>query len=414
MFAEIITIGDELLIGQTIDTNSAWIGEQLSLMGVQVYQISAIRDDETHILKALDEAKERVNVVIITGGLGPTKDDITKHTLCKYFKTELVLNSAVFEGLKERYDRYNVPFNTSNQAQALVPKSCTVLPNTRGTASGMWFEENGVIFISLPGVPFEMKGILTDEGFPKLKTYFNTPSILHKTVRTIGIPESKLAEILENWEDSLKENELKLAYLPAPGFVRLRITGINDHPEKVALIQQKAAELLALIGDAIYGEEKETLEEVIGRKLLQQNKTVSTAESCTGGSIAKKLTSIAGSSAYFKGSIIAYANEIKINILNVPQQDIETYGAVSQTVVEQMAENARRIMRTDYAIATSGIAGPTGGSEEKPVGTVWIAVASNEKVVSLKYVLPYNNRERNIAVATSYALNFLRTSFLID
>lgn len=413
MLAEIITIGDELLIGQTVDTNSAWIGEQLSLIGIRVHQISSITDDEQHIIDALDEAKKRVNIVIMTGGLGPTKDDITKHTLCKYFNTELELNNSILEHLKERYAQFKVPFNESNQGQALLPKSSIILPNTRGSASGMWFEENNVVFISLPGVPYEMKGILTDEGFPKLVTHFETPNVIHKTIRTIGIPESKLAQTLEEWEYSLKENDLKLAYLPSPGFVRLRISGFDNNGLKEAIIQKKIEELPNLIGNAIYGQEKETLEDVIGKLLTMQNKTISIAESCTGGNIAKTLTNISGSSTYFMGSIVSYANDVKINLLNVSEEDIKSHGAVSQTVVEQMAKSTRTLMRTDYAISTSGIAGPTGGSDEKPVGTVWIAVASAEKTISKKFLMPYNNRERNIAVSSSFALNLLRTEFLI-
>lgn len=413
MLAEIITIGDELLIGQTIDTNSAWIGEQLSLIGIKVHQISSITDNEEHIVRAIDEASERVDIVIMTGGLGPTKDDITKHTLCKYFNTELELNQPILERLKERYAQFNVPFNSSNQAQALLPKSCTVLPNTRGSASGMWFEKDGKVYISLPGVPYEMKGILTDEGFPKLVKHFETPNVTHRTIRTIGIPESKLAEKLEDWENDLKTKDLSLAYLPSPGFVRLRISGTDINGEKSPLIESKVEELLLLLGNAVYGYEKESLEVVIGNLLTEQKKTISLAESCTGGTIAKLLTNISGSSAYFKGGIVSYANEIKMNVLKVLESDIKNHGAVSEPVVEQMANNIRLMMGTDYAISTSGIAGPTGGTEEKPVGTVWMAVSSKDKTICKKYLLPYNNRERNIKVSANYALELLRKEFLV-
>lgn len=413
MLAEIITIGDELLIGQTIDTNSAWIGEQLSLIGIRVHQISSITDNKEHIIKALNEASSRVQLIIMTGGLGPTKDDITKHTLCDYFNTDLTLNKKVFEFLKERYEKFNLSFTKVNQDQALLPTSCKLLPNSRGSASGMWFEKNKVVFISLPGVPYEMKGILTDEGFPRLVKHFNTPNVIHRTIRTIGIPESKLAYQLENWESSLAKHNLKLAYLPSPGFVRLRISGVEENEKLAPIIEEKIKELYLIIGDHIYGEEKERLEEVIGKLLKEKGKTLSTAESCTGGTIAKTLTNISGSSAYYNGSIVAYSNEAKINLLKVSKNDIELYGAVSQTVVEQMAKKARILLNTDFSIATSGIAGPGGGTEEKPIGTIWIAISSKEKIISQKLLLPYNNRERNISVTSSYALNILRKEFLI-
>lgn len=413
MFTEIISIGDELLIGQTINTNCAWIGEQLGLIGIKVHQVSTIADEEQHIVAALDEAKERVQVVIITGGLGPTKDDLTKHTLCKYFDTELVLHQDILERLEGLYQKYNVPFTEVNQEQAWLPERCTILPNTKGTASGMWFEKDDVIFISLPGVPHEMKDILSKEGFPRLKNQVNLPKVIHKTIRTIGQPESKLAQLLENWEDSLSDDDLKLAYLPSPGAVRLRVSGEQESGSGLEeIIQEKLDELPALIGDCIYGIDKESIEEVVGNLLTEMGKALCTAESCTGGSISRLLTSVSGSSAYFKGSIVAYANEIKINVLNVSADSIEKHGAVSEQVVEQMAKNARAILDTDYAIATSGVAGPTGGSEEKPVGTVWLAVASKNEVKTKKLSLPYNNRERNILVSANYALDFLRVQFL--
>jgi nicotinamide-nucleotide amidase len=413
MLAEIITIGDELLIGQTIDTNSAWIGEQLSLVGIRVHQISSITDNEQHIIKALDEASNRVQLVIMTGGLGPTKDDITKHTLCKYFNTELVLNAEKLEQLKERYKKFNVPFTKVNQDQALLPKSCLILKNTRGTASGMWFERNKVVFISLPGVPYEMKGILTDEGFPLLVKHFKTPNVIHKTIRTVGVPESILAQTIEDWESGLVKHHLKLAYLPSPGFVRLRISGIDKDGALAPIIDKEVDQLKLLIGEHIYGAEKETLEFVVGKLLTEKKQTISLAESCTGGNIAKRLTSTPGSSAYFMGGIVSYANEVKLSILNVSETDLKTNGAVSKEVVEQMASNVRSLLKTDYSIATSGVAGPTGGSEEKPVGTVWIAVSSANRTLSQKLLLPFNNRERNISVASSYALNLLRKEFLI-
>ncbi|MEE9352330.1 MAG: competence/damage-inducible protein A [Thiotrichaceae bacterium] len=415
MKAEIITIGDELLIGQTVDTNSGWIGEQLSLMGIKVHQVSSITDEENHIITALDEASKRAQIIILTGGLGPTKDDLTKHTLCKYFDTELVLNCDVLEKLEGLYKKYDVPFNAVNQEQALLPKACITLPNTRGTASGMWFEKDDIVYISLPGVPHEMKGILVKEGFPKLEAHFDLPLVVHKTVRTMGAPESKLAQILETWENSLVEHALKLAYLPSPGAVRLRVSGEASRSVNLdSIVQQKIDELPELIGDYIYGYEKESIQEVVGNLLLEQGKTLGTAESCTGGSISRLITGISGSSAYFKGSIVSYANEVKVNLLNVSPESIEKHGAVSEQVVTQMANNAREILQADYAVATSGVAGPTGGSAEKPVGTVWIAVAAENEVRSKKLTLPYDHRGRNISVSADYALAFLRSEFLVD
>ncbi|MEE9303977.1 MAG: competence/damage-inducible protein A [Thiotrichaceae bacterium] len=416
MLAEIIAIGDELLIGQTVDTNSGWIGEQLSLIGVRVHQVSSITDEETHIISALNDAAQRTQraqIIIITGGLGPTKDDVTKHALCKYFDTELVLDKEVLHKLQGSYEE---PYkNTVNEEQALLPKNCIILPNTRGTASGMWFEKDDIIYISLPGVPYEMKGILEEEGFPRLKEYFDTPIVVHKTVRTMGVVESKLAKTIEPWADSLAKFNLKLAYLPSPGAVRLRVSGESSQDvdlEKIVL--QKITELRAFIGEYIYGYESETIEEVVGKRLIAKGKTLCAAESCTGGSVSRLLTRLAGSSTYFKGGIVSYANDIKINLLKVSAQSIEKQGAVSQQVVEQMAANARELLQTDYAVATSGVAGPTGGSTEKPVGTVWVAVASATGVRSKKWVLPYNDRGRNIMVSANYALEFLRTEYLLD
>lgn len=412
MTAEIITIGDELLIGQTIDTNSAWIGEKLNLIGVKIDKITSIRDNEKEIINSLYESKNRANIVIITGGLGPTKDDITKLALCNFFDTELELNHDILEDLKERYSKFNVPLNKSNKDQALLPKKCTILPNKNGSASGMWFEKDEVVFISLPGVPYEMKGILSDFGFPKIIEHFKTPNVIHKTIKTIGIPESILAQKLEQWEIDLNNNNFKLAYLPSPGLVKLRISGVDNRGETLNFVQKKIDELTILLGNCIYGKEKDTLEKVVASILIKQNKTICFAESCTGGNLSKIITNISGASVYFRGSIVSYDNNVKINLLNIPKEDIINYGAVSKTVVEQMAKNVRKLMKTDYSIATSGIAGPTGGTTEKPVGTVWIAVSSKTKTISKKFITPYNNRERNIHTASIYALNLLRTEFL--
>jgi nicotinamide-nucleotide amidase len=407
MKAEIITIGDEILIGQIVDTNSAWMGQQLNLLGVEIYQVTSVHDDRSHILKAIDEAGRNADLVLITGGLGPTKDDITKKCLCEYFETELVFHPEVFEHVKSLLSSRNVIINQLNRDQALLPVNCTVLHNPVGTASGMWFEKSGTIFISMPGVPFEMEAIMTEEVFPRLKLLQKSRAIVHKTVLTIGIPESMLAERIEAWEDALPKY-IKLAYLPNPMMVRLRLSGYGtDELVLKTEIDKQVKRLLNLIPEAVFGYDNDNLGIVLGRMLVCSGKTMATAESCTGGSIAQLITSNPGSSAYFKGGVVAYSNEIKNKLLGVPDKIIEEYGAVSQEVAELMAVGARENLGTDYAVATTGIAGPDGGSDEKPVGTVWIAVAGANGVSSKKYVFKHN-RERNIIRSTHIALNMLR------
>jgi nicotinamide-nucleotide amidase len=407
MKAEIITIGDEILIGQIVDTNSAWMGQQLNLLGVEIYQVTSVHDDQSHILKAIDEAGRNADLVLITGGLGPTKDDITKKCLCEYFETELVFHPEVFEHVKSLLSSRNVIINQLNRDQALLPVNCNVLHNPVGTASGMWFEKNGTIFISMPGVPFEMEAIMTEEVFPRLKLLRKSRAIVHKTVLTIGIPESMLAERIEAWEDALPKY-IKLAYLPNPMMVRLRLSGYGtDELVLKTEIDKQVKRLLNLIPEAVFGYDNDNLGIVLGRMLVSSGKTMATAESCTGGSIAQLITSNPGSSAYFKGGVVAYSNEIKNKLLGVHDKIIEEYGAVSQEVAELMAVGARENLGTDYAVATTGIAGPDGGSDEKPVGTVWIAVAGANGVSSKKYVFKHN-RERNIIRSTHIALNMLR------
>jgi len=407
MKAEIITIGDEILIGQIVDTNSAWMGQQLNLLGVEIYQVTSVHDDQSHILKAIDEAGRNADLVLITGGLGPTKDDITKKCLCEYFETELVFHPEVFEHVKSLLSSRNVIINQLNRDQALLPVNCTVLHNPVGTASGMWFEKSGTIFISMPGVPFEMEAIMTEEVFPRLKLLRKSRSIVHKTVLTIGIPESMLAERIEAWEDALPKY-IKLAYLPNPMMVRLRLSGYGtDELVLKTEIDKQVKGLLNLIPEAVFGYDNDNLGIVLGRMLVSSGKTMATAESCTGGSIAQLITSNPGSSAYFIGGVVAYSNELKNKLLGVPDKIIEQYGAVSQEVAELMAVGARENLGTDYAVATTGIAGPDGGSDEKPVGTVWIAVAGANGISSKKYVFKHN-RERNIIRSTHIALNMLR------
>lgn len=407
MKAEIITIGDEILIGQIVDTNSAWMGQQLNLLGIEIYQVTSVHDNREHILRSIDDASKNADLVLITGGLGPTKDDITKKCLCEYFDTELVFHPEVFEHVKSLLSFRNVVINQLNRDQALLPANCTVLRNPVGTASGMWFEKDGVILISMPGVPFEMEAIMTEEVFPRLKQLGISQSIVHKTVLTIGVPESMLAEKIEKWEDALPKY-IKLAYLPSPMMVRLRLSayGTNELALKHE-IEKQVEELQSIIPDVIYGYDNDNLGIALGRMLIASGETMVTAESCTGGSIAQFMTSNPGSSAYFKGGVVAYSNEIKSKMLQVPAEVIEKHGAVSQEVAELMAVGARKALDADYSVATTGIAGPDGGSEEKPVGTVWIAVASSVGVLSKKYVFKHN-RERNIIRSTHAALNMLR------
>jgi nicotinamide-nucleotide amidase len=407
MKAEIITIGDEILIGQIVDTNSAWMGHQLNLLGIEVYQVTSVHDNREHILKAIDEAGRNADLVLITGGLGPTKDDITKKCLCEYFDTELVFHPEVLEHVKSLLSSRNVAINKLNHDQALLPASCEVLHNSAGTASGMWFEKNGTIFISMPGVPFEMEAIMTEEVFPRLRQMGIGQSIVHKTVLVIGLPESMLAEKIEKWEDALPEF-IKLAYLPSPMMVKLRLSGYGTDEKAIRTeIDEQVVKLLEIIPEYVFGFDNDNLGIALGRMLADRGKTMATAESCTGGSIAQFITSNPGSSAYFQGGIVAYSNEIKTNLLGVPSETIEKHGAVSQEVAEAMALGAQKALTADYAVATTGIAGPDGGTDEKPVGTVWVAVAGPTGIVSKKYVFKHN-RERNIIRTTHTALNMLR------
>ena len=413
MKCEVISIGDELLIGQTINTNASWIGEELNNLGFNIAHGAVISDNKEDIISALNIASSRSDIIIITGGLGPTKDDITKHTLTKYFNTSLELKKDIETSIIAYFKSVNRPILKSNLDQALLPKSCQVLSNTRGTASGMWFEKNNIIYISLPGVPYEMKGIMKEHVIPKLLSKMGGETVLvNKTIRTHGMGESFLAEIIKSWEDNLGSDNINLAYLPSPGIVKLRLSIIGL--DKLILekkLDDAIDELKALIPDQIYGYGNATLEGVVGELLKGRELTVATAESCTGGSIAKMLTSISGSSSYFNGSIVSYTNQSKVDLLNVNNNDIEKFGAVSQQVVEQMAEGVRNKLHTDYGISTSGIAGPSGGTKEKPVGTVWIAVASKNRIVSKKLKLGYN-RERNIHVSSLSVLNLLRLELL--
>ena len=411
MLTEIITIGDELLIGQVVDTNSAWMAQQLNLIGLKVYQITSVSDSREHILKALKEAAMRVDIILITGGLGPTRDDITKNTLCSYFNVGLKFDQKSFDIIESIFLSRGRTVTDINRKQAEVPENCTVIHNRLGTAPGMMFDVDNKIYISMPGVPTEMKGLMEHSILPLLKERFNLTPLVHKTILTQGVGESFLAEKITDWEDSLPVN-MKLAYLPATGMVRLRISASGNNEDVLRKeVEAELQKLLEIIPEYVYGFDEEKLEEIVGKLLRHQNKTISTAESCTGGFIAHKLTSIPGSSEYYMGSIVAYSNEVKKNQLEVDMTTIENYGAVSENVVRQMANHALRIFNTDVSIACSGIAGPAGGTPEKPVGTVWIAIATRDKTITKKLQLG-SHRERIIIETAQHALNMLRKILL--
>jgi nicotinamide-nucleotide amidase len=411
MRAAIITIGDELLIGQTIDTNSAWMGAELSKSGFDVYRITSVHDRREDILYALNEAAGKTDVVLITGGLGPTSDDITKQTLCEFFSTHLVMNYEVLSMIEEMMSHRNFPMNDKNRRQAEVPESCRVLKNAAGTAPGMWFEKDATIYIAMPGVPQEMKYLMTELILPELNQRFRSQVIIHRNIMTYGTFEAKLADILTEFESELPES-IKLAYLPASGIIKLRLTGTGeDHAILSGIINDQANKLYKIIPEYIYGEDEESLEMVVGRLLLSENKTLSTAESCTGGEIAHLITSVAGSSAYYKGSVIAYSNSVKTQLLGVQDYIITKHGAVSENTAREMAVGMRSLLNTDYALATTGIAGPDGGTESKPVGTVWMAVASERGTVTEKRVFG-NDRITNIRRFSLAALNLLRKQII--
>lgn len=411
MKAEIITIGDEILIGQTIDTNSAWIANQLNLIGIDITKITSISDKKEEIIKALNNAKQIVDLVLITGGLGPTDDDITKKTLAEYFNTKLVQNTEVLHHIEQFVIKRKAFMNERNIRQADVPENCTIIHNEIGTAPGMWFNQHGKTIISMPGVPFEMKRMMENSIIPELEKKRDSAHIIHKVILTQGWPESKLAEYLEEWEGQLPK-VISLAYLPSPGIIKLRLTAKGENKSQLEeLIDQETKKLEKIIPQLICGYHAEKLEEIIGNLLKERKETLSTAESCTGGNIAHLITSVPGSSDYFLGGTVAYDNSIKQNILRVTKSNIDNYGAVSKHVVEEMAVGVRELFKTDYAVATSGIAGPTGGTEDKPVGLTWIAVCSASRVISRKFVFG-DHRGRNIQRASVTALNMLRKLML--
>ena len=409
MQAEIITIGDEILIGQIVDTNSAFIAKALNKIGVSVYQITSVQDDRQHILKALEEAEANADIVILTGGLGPTKDDITKNTIAEYFEDTLTQDAAVLKNIEYLWRNFvKQPLSQVNIDQALIPSKSTALMNRFGSAPGMWLEKHQTVFVSLPGVPFEMKALIDNEVIPKLQSQFHLPYILHKTLLTYGLGESLLAARIEAWEDALPEH-FKLAYLPNLGKVRLRLSAKGD--DKAAIESEMEAQialLLPQIEDVFAGYESNgPIEAIVGQQMTAQGLSLSVAESCTGGAIAERITSIPGASHYFKGSMVSYATTVKTNVLNVDKALIEKYSVVSEAVVEAMAANAKTLFQTDYAIATTGNAGPTKGDADAEVGTVCIGIATPNGVLSETYNFG-NHRTKVVQKAVNKAFEMLQ------
>ncbi len=407
MNAEIITIGDEILIGQIVDTNAAYIAQRLNSAGFVVSERSSVGDRAEQIVRAIEQSMQRSDVIITTGGLGPTKDDITKTTLSKMFGGGMRTDKRVEEHVRTMLAARNIEFNELNRSQAEVPESCEVLFNAHGTAPGMWFERDGKVVISLPGVPFEMHHLMEDEVLPRLKKRFSLRQIVHRTMITSGIAESMLAARIAEWENALPEH-LHLAYLPSPNIVRLRLSAYEvDGATVESEIEARFRELEELITEHVVGYEGATVQEQVHRLLTESGRTLAVAESCTGGAIASKFTAMAGASAYFLCGVTAYANEAKRDILGVDASLIEQYGAVSEQVARAMAEGARRISGADFAVATTGIAGPSGGSTEKPVGTVWFAVASER---GTEAIMRNSGTDRGQIIdrATAYAIEFLR------
>jgi nicotinamide-nucleotide amidase len=407
MIAEIISIGDEILIGQVVNTNATWISQHLNEAGIQVGRVLAIADDAEEIKSALDNAFPRADVILLTGGLGPTKDDITKNTLCEYFNTSLVFHQPSFENIERLFAARYGKITGVNRRQAEIPATCTPLLNEQGTAPGMWFEREGKIVVSMPGVPFEMESIMEKHVLPRLTGLANEQIIVHKTVMTQGIGESSLAELIKDWEENLP-SYMKLAYLPQPGLVRLRLTARGESREMmISELNLQVEALKKLIPGIIYGYDDDMPEQVAGRLLKKTGKTLCTAESCTGGYLSHLVTSVPGSSEYYLGSVIAYSNPVKMSLLGVSESSLRDHGAVSEQVVKEMATGARLRFRADYAISISGIAGPDGGTAEKPVGTVWIALASESGITTKMFTFG-EHRGRNIRRAALAALNMLR------
>ena len=413
MQAEIITIGDEILIGQIVDTNSAYLASELHKIGVSVYQISSVQDERQHILNALAEAESRADIILLTGGLGPTKDDITKHTLCEYFSDELVENPAVLEHVEYLFRTYiSTPISDLNRRQALVPSRAEVLHNQFGTAPGIWMQGKEAVFVSLPGVPFEMKRLFHDQVRPKIVSSFNRPVLLHRTLITYGLGESAIAERISDWEDGLPEH-LKLAYLPNLGRVRLRLSGRGAD---LALLEQDLAQqikcLKPLISDILFGEEDgEPLEETLQKIFTAKEATLAAAESFTGGRIAAQLTAVPGASAYFQGGVVSYATKVKTGLLGISQDLVHEHSVVSSEVAKAMAENVRELLHADFAVATTGNAGPTKGDADTPVGEVFIAIAGPGGSYAESFTMG-NHRERIVQKSVHKAFEMLQREIL--
>lgn len=407
MQADIITIGDEILIGQIIDTNSAWIAARLGEVGIPIRRKYSIGDRREEILDAVGGSMLHSQLTIITGGLGPTKDDITKKVLAELFSSPLVRHEETYQRVERMMAARGIEFNALNQSQALVPECCTVLTNHKGTAPGMWFEKDGRVVVSLPGVPFEMEALMSESVLPKLHEHFALEAVVHRTLITYGMAESMLAEHIASWEKALPSH-IHLAYLPSPSQLRLRLSAYNVDRERAEKeIDEQFERLLPLLGDLFVGWEDETVQSAVAKMLIARGETLAAAESCTGGTISAKFTAMSGASEYYWGGVVSYDNSVKENVLGVSRHNLDTYGAVSEQVARQMAEGVRRVCGTTYGIATTGIAGPTGGTPDKPVGTVWMAVATPTKTIA-KVVQHGKIRAVNIERAATAAINLLR------
>ena len=409
ILAELLTIGDEILYGQIVDTNSQWMSVALDHVGIKVVRKTTVGDREDEILSAFREAEGRADVILITGGLGPTSDDLTKPCLAKYFNCELRIDEAALATIKAFFASRGRELTETNKQQAALPVCCTPVPNPIGTAVGMWFEKNGKVFVSMPGVPHEMKRMMSERVIPKLVKTYEMPTIIHKVIRTVGIGESYLADKIVDWEKSLPAH-ISLAYLPNLGEVKLRLTGVGTSEETVRLeLEELTKKILPLAGDYIYGYGDESLQEVIGKILRARKMTISVAESCTGGYLSHLITSVPGSSDYFLGSMIPYAYEIKMRQLGVKPETLEAHGAVSEPTIREMASVVRARFNTDIGVATSGIAGPGGATPDKPVGMVWIAYSDKHQTITRKLQLT-TDRMINIQMASVAVLNLIRLS----
>lgn len=409
--AEILTIGDEILYGQITDTNSQWMSAELDQLGIKVIRKTTVGDTEEAILSAFAEAEARADITLITGGLGPTNDDLTMPMLAQYFGVEIVMNEAVLGHVKDFFESRGRTFTELNRRQALVPANALVLHNDLGTAPGTWYVRNNKVFVSMPGVPHEMKHLMKEHVLPKLQEFFQTPVIYHKLIKTVGIGESFLASKIEAWENALPEH-ISLAYLPSVGHVKLRLTAVGENREQLAQnVQQQIDQLMPLAGKYIYGYDSTSLPEAIGALLKEKGLNIAFAESCSGGYVQHQITTIAGSSDYFQGGLVPYHNDHKINILGVQAETIQAHGAVSEETVSEMAENVRKLFKSDIGAASSGIAGPGGGTADKPVGTVWIAYADGKQTIAKKLQLT-KNRKLNIELTNISLLNLVRKSLI--